>query len=72
MSALVAGNPAYQEVKLITVDWDMHRDDAIVSELDIPRRSTLVMFRDGKEVARVVAGTAEAAIAEMVDAAVSG
>lgn len=57
MSALVADNPEYQAVKLIRVDWDMHRDDAIVEELNIPRRSTLVWFKNGVETGRVVAKT---------------
>lgn len=51
------------------VDWDMHRDDAIVSDLKIPRRSTLVMFSKGEEVGRVVAQTSASAIEPMfVDA----
>ena len=57
MRALVADNAEYQRVKLIRVDWDMHRDDAIVEELDIPRRSTLVWFKGGEETGRVVAKT---------------
>ena len=44
------------------VDWDTHRDADIVNELKIPRRSTLVMFNKGKEVARVVAQTGTPAI----------
>ena len=57
MSALLDGNPAYRAVKIIRVDWDTHRGGPLVSELRIPRRSTLVMFKGGKEVARVVAQT---------------
>ena len=55
--ALVDGNPAYRAVRIIRVDWDVHRRGPIVKELRIPRRSTLVMFDEGKEVARVVART---------------
>ena len=57
MSALIDGNSAYRAVKVIRVDWDKHRRSPIVSELRIPRRSTLVMFSDGAEVGRVVSGT---------------
>ena len=55
----------------MAVDWDMHRDDAIVDELRIPRRSTLVMFRGGKEIGRVVAQTDEAAIEALFKAAIT-
>jgi hypothetical protein len=57
VSALIDSNPAYRNVSIIRVDWDLFSDDDIVTELAIPRRSTLVMFKDGKEVARVVAKT---------------
>ena len=62
MSALLDSNPQYQVVSLIRVDWDEFRDAPIVTELAIPRRSTLVMFNGGEEVARVVAQTGSAAI----------
>ena len=62
MSALKDGNPAYQAVKVMRVDWDLHRDSPVVSELKIARRSTLVMFNEGVEVGRVVAQTSASAI----------
>ena len=57
MSALLDSNPSYRAVKVVRVDWDSHRDDDIVKELKVPRRSTLVMFKQGKEVGRVVVQT---------------
>ncbi len=51
------------------VDWDTHGDGDIVKELNIPRRSTLVMFNKGKEVGRVVAQTSSAAIEALFKAA---
>jgi hypothetical protein len=50
---------------LIRVDWDMHRDDPIVEELDIPRRSTLVWFKEGAETGRVIAKTSAEQIEPM-------
>ena len=70
MSALLDSNPAYQAVKVVRVDWDSHRDDDIVKELKIPRRSTLVMFKQGKEVGRVVAQTDSDAIEALFKKAV--
>ncbi|MGI9333254.1 MAG: thioredoxin family protein [Gammaproteobacteria bacterium] len=57
MSELIANNPEYRAVKVMRVNWDTYRRDDIVRELRIPRRSTLVMFKDGKEVGRVIAQT---------------
>ncbi len=65
MRALVADNTEYQAVTLIRVDWDMHRDDPIVEELEIPRRSTLVWFKDGVETGRLVAKTSAEQIEPM-------
>ncbi len=55
-------NPEYRAVKIMRVDWDKYGRDQIVTELRIPRRSTLVAFRDGREVHRVVARTGTADI----------
>jgi hypothetical protein len=55
--ALLDGNSQYHAVTIMRVDWDTHRRSQIVSDLRIPRRSTLVMFKGGKEIGRVVAQT---------------
>lgn len=62
MRALIDSNPQYAAVTVIRVDWDEFRKAPIVSELSIPRRSTLVVFNQGEEVARVVAQTSKDAI----------
>ena len=56
------GNPGYQEVVIMKVDWDQHKRDDIVSDLGVRRRSTLIMFTSGKEIDRVVAQTSAEAI----------
>jgi hypothetical protein len=70
VSALLDSNPEYQAVTIMLVDWDTFKNAPIISELGIPRRSTLVMFNEGEEVARVIAQTAEPAIAELFDAVI--
>ena len=62
MRALLDSKPEYRNVTIIRVDWDTHRDAEFVTMLEIPRRSTLVMFNKGEEVARVVAQTGTPAI----------
>ena len=68
MRALLDRNPAYRAVTIMRVDWESHRDADIVRDLRIPRRSTLVAFKDGEEVARIVAQTAESAIEALFEA----
>ena len=70
MSALRNGNSDYQAVKVIAVDWDRYANDPIARELNVRRRSTLVMFSGGKEVGRVVAQTARKAIEALFRAAI--
>ena len=69
MSALLDSKPEYKKVTIMRVDWDTYRDGDLVKELAIPRRSTLVMFNQGKEDGRVVAGTSTAAIDALFQAA---
>ncbi len=71
MRALIDNNPAYKAVTMFRVDWDQHRDSEIVSELSIKRRSTLVMFKGGKEIGRVIAQTSASAIEPLFAEAVS-
>ena len=70
MRALINGNSAYQVVTVMRVDWDRWRDSALVDKLDVRRRSTLVMFRDGQEVGRVVAETSPGPIEALFKAAI--
>ena len=70
MRALLDSNPGYRNVSVMRVDWDTFSDDAIVRELGVPRRSTLIMFRGGKEIGRVVAQTSAQDIEPLFQAAV--
>lgn len=71
MSALIDGNADYKAVKILRVDWDKHQGDQLITELEIPRRSTLVMFKGGVEVGRVIAQTSAEDIEPMFQAATS-
>ena len=70
MRALIDGNPAYQAVTVMRVDWDTHARSTLVETLKVPRRSTLVMFKEGKEVGRVIAETSAEAIEPLFKAAI--
>ena len=70
ISDLRRSNPAYDEViTFITVDWDKFADSDLARNLGIPRRSTLVALKGDEEIGRIVAGTAEADIKALIDAA---
>ena len=69
MRALIQSNPDYAAVTVMRVDWDDHRGGDIVRELEILRRSTLVMFKGGQEVGRVVAKTSREDIGALFEAA---
>lgn len=69
INALLEANPAYGEaITIYRVDWDQYGGGDLSTQLNVPRRSTLVMFRDGAEVGRIVAGTREADIRALLDA----
>ena len=70
MSALKA-KPEYSEVTVLRADWDTYRKSELIKELEIRRRSTLVMFKGGEEIARVIAQTNEDVIEDMFKAATS-
>lgn len=68
INALLDADPAYAEaITIYRVDWDEYGRGDLAAQLNIPRRSTLVMFRDGAEVGRLVAGTREADIRALLD-----
>ena len=60
------GEP-YKSMTLLAVDWDENRTSPLIGKYNVPRRSTLIMFKDGKEVGRVVAGTSTSDIQELID-----
>lgn len=65
---LRSDNPAYNAVTVMFADWDRYRNTDLVSRFNVPRRSTLIAFKGGVEVGRVVAGTGRAEIAALFDA----
>ena len=69
VSALIEADPDYAAVTVMRVDWDEHRGGELVERFSIPRRSTLVMFKGGREVGRVVAKTGRADIEALFQAA---
>ena len=68
INALREANPAYDEAILfVRVDWDDFGNHEFTTSRNIPRRSTLILLRGEEELGRIVAGTAEDQIQELMD-----
>lgn len=72
IKALQADNPDYaKNVSFIDVDWDEWGKGDLVRQLNIPRRSTLVVLKGDAELGRIVAGTGKAEIKALKDTALT-
>lgn len=68
MNKLRAQNPGYdQSMTFVRVDWDDFGKHAVTKSRNIPRRSTLIVLRGDAELGRVVAGTSEGQIKDLMD-----
>jgi thioredoxin 1 len=67
---LKAADAAYEKnITFIDVDWDTYGKGELAFDLEIPRRSTLVLLRGDAELGGIVADTREASIKELLDRA---
>jgi thiol-disulfide isomerase/thioredoxin len=69
INALLAENPDYARISFIDVDWDEWKGSDLVRDLNIPRRSTLVVLKGDAELGRIVAGTGRDEIKALMDLA---
>jgi len=51
----------------VKVDWDTYGRAAITTNLNIPRRSTLVLLKGEQELGRIVADTRRGQIQSLMD-----
>jgi thiol-disulfide isomerase/thioredoxin len=72
INSLKAQNSAYEEaMTFIDVDWDEYGRSAFAKSLKVPRRSTLIALKGDLEIGRIIAGTGEAEIKALMDAALA-
>lgn len=69
IGGLRAENDAYNAITFVNVDWDQYGRGDLALELNIPRRSTLVVLRGDEELGRVVARTSRGDIQALMDLA---
>ena len=62
--------PQYNKaITFVLVDWDTFKNDVVTTSRQVPRRSTFVLIKGGKEIDRLVAETGEERIKAMLDLA---
>jgi thiol-disulfide isomerase/thioredoxin len=72
IGALRGENAAYDDaITFINVDWDQHGRGELARELNIPRRSTLVVMKGEAELGRLVARTSRRDIQGLMDTALA-
>ena len=70
LKELRASSPKYNKaIRFILIDWDTYKKHEVTTSLKIPRRSTFVLLKDGKEAGRLVAATGKAEIKALLDKA---
>jgi len=70
IGAVKEENAAYEDsVTFINVDWDQYGNSQLAQDLNIPRRSTLVVLKGDQELGRIVAGTSRGDIQGLMDVA---
>jgi thiol-disulfide isomerase/thioredoxin len=68
INAIRAKDPSYDAaMTFVKVDWDTYKNHEVTVFRDIPRRSTLIVLKGEDELGRIVAGTSEAQIRELMD-----
>lgn len=68
INAIRAENPAYDEkLTFLRYDFDLFGREGLAAELGIPRRSVIVLMKDGKELDRVFLSTLEADIRRLME-----
>ena len=71
LQKLRASYPKYNKsITFVLIDWDTYKTHDVTTSRSIPRRSTMVLIKGGKEVKRLVAETSEQKIKALLDSAV--
>lgn len=73
INALRAADPEYDaSMVFVKVDWDTYKSHSVTKSRAIPRRSTLIVLRGDAELGRIVAGTSQNQIKELMDLGLAG
>lgn len=64
---LRAKNRDYNDITILKVNWDAYRAEPVARDLNVPRRSTLVLLTGDAEIDRIVASTRMRDIKNLLD-----
>lgn len=67
----LAENPAYNRLTFIDVDWDTFGQSQLTQKLNVTRRSTLLVMKNGTEVARLENEPYERKVRALLDTALA-
>jgi hypothetical protein len=68
LKKLRASYPQYDKsITFVLIDWNTFRSHTVTTSRKIPRRSTMVLIKDGTEIGRLVAQTSEQKIKALLD-----
>lgn len=65
----LSDNPAYTNLTFVDVDWDTFGPSQMTKRLKVERRSTLLVMKNGKEIARLVNEPYARKVRALLDAA---
>lgn len=67
----ISSNPEYSELQFIDVNWDTYGRSRMAERLKVERRSTLLVMKNGSEIARLVNEPKAGKIRGLMDAALA-
>jgi thioredoxin 1 len=68
LKKLRASYPQYNKsITFVLIDWDKYGSHAVTTSRKVPRRSTMLLIKDGTEIGRIVAQTSKQKIKELLD-----
>ncbi|WP_299619472.1 thioredoxin family protein [uncultured Tateyamaria sp.] len=67
----LADTPAYGQLTFVDVDWDTFGHSQMTERLKVTRRSTLLVMKNGSEVARLVNEPYDRKVRALLDAALA-
>jgi thiol-disulfide isomerase/thioredoxin len=69
LEMLLNENEAYRAITFVEVDWDTFGQSVLTQKLKVERNSTLLVLKNGREVARLEADPQERRIRALLDTA---
>ena len=67
----ISENPEYGELQFIDVNWDTYGRSRMAERMKVARRSTLLVMKNGNEIARLVNEPETGKIRSLMDAALA-